>query len=152
MHHHSFVISALEYIFESEWRLVDLWLNIEDLLNVWRHCSLTTLSLYCFIYLISLFVMHFRHSFGCLFILFGNIIIFSILLLRFVLFWRMHLLLNLLLIFTFYRTTFAAIFGLLLLPVHLAKFCEKLWLFLVFVVALSLGFQSNARIVAMILL
>jgi hypothetical protein len=31
-----------------------------------------------------------------------------------------------LLIFSFNRTTFAAIFGLLLLPVHLAKFGEKL--------------------------
>lgn len=34
MHHHSFVIFALESILEGEWRLVDLRLDFQDLLNV----------------------------------------------------------------------------------------------------------------------
>jgi hypothetical protein len=55
-------------------------------------------------------------------------------------------------VFSFLRSTFAAIFGLLLFPVHLAQFSEKLCLLLVFIVALSLRLQSYPRVVTRILL
>lgn len=85
-------------------------------------CSMTTLRLDGIIHFVSLLVVYFRHSFRCIGIIFRDIVVHLFHLLIFSLFSTLHLLISFckLLLRFFDLPTFAAIFRLLLLSVHLA--------------------------------
>lgn len=103
---------------------------------------MTALSLNSFFHFVSLLVVHFRHSFWCIDIIFRDIVIHLIHLLIFNLFSTLLLLVSFckLLLRLFYLSAFSAIFCLLLLSVHLAEFCEKLRLLVILVIVLPLWF------------